>query len=99
MRSVLVLLCVAACSDDAGARDAAPPIDIDNASCGSGLRFTGELVDWDNDTTFCGVNASLFEEEGGGGMDTTAPNGRFDLCISGTERTRRIDVTPPTDPS
>jgi hypothetical protein len=97
----LALLLLVACSDDTGSgpRDAAPPIDIDNASCGDALRFTGELVDWDNGASFCGVPSALFEEEGGGAMDTTAPNGRFDMCISGTERTRKVAVTPPPDNS
>jgi len=84
MRSLpLVLLITAcgACGDDGGsAIDATPVIDIDNGSCGDQLNFTGELVDADsNMTSFCGVNnASL---DGGGAMDTTAPNGRFEMCI------------------
>ncbi|MCW5808152.1 MAG: hypothetical protein KIT31_37730 [Deltaproteobacteria bacterium] len=101
MRWTPLFLLLAACGDDGGGgvQDSAPPIDTDNASCGDQLRYTGELVDWDDDTTFCGVNEALFQEEDNGAMDTTAPNGRFDMCISGTARTRRIDVTPPADNS
>lgn len=84
MRSLpLVLLVTAcgACGDDGGsAVDATPVVDIDNGSCGDQLHFTGELVDADSSTAaFCGVNNATLE--GGGAMDSTAPNGRFDMCI------------------
>lgn len=70
------------CGDDGGNTvDATPVIDVDNGSCGDQLRFTGELLDWDAHTSFCGVFDAAFEVQGDGGMDTTAPNGRFDLCI------------------
>jgi hypothetical protein len=89
------------CGDDGGGPIDAPiTIDIDNGSCGDQLRFTGEYVDWDTDASFCGIFDALFEVQGGGGaMDNTAPNGRFDLCISGTDPVTVLDITPTADNS
>jgi len=108
--SVLVVGGFAACGDDGksnpgdgGGSDAvadAPfvPVDIDNGSCGDQVRFTGEYVDWDSDTSFCGINNAVFEVAGGGAMDATAPNGRFDLCLP-DQATVRVDITQPTGAS
>lgn len=95
-RSVVLVTMLAACGDDgAGPVDAAPvPVDIDNGSCGDQIRFTGEYVDWDSHKSFCGINDALIEVVGGS-MDSTAPNGRFDLCIPDAASTR-LDVTQPT---
>lgn len=94
--TLLLVTCLGACGDDgAGPVDAAPvPVDIDNGSCGDQIRFTGEYVDWDSQTSFCGINEALIEVIGGS-MDSTAPNGRFDLCIPDAAATR-LDVTQPT---
>jgi hypothetical protein len=92
---VLLIAACGACSDDGGGGvDATPVVDIDNASCGTLLNFTGELVDADSTAaTFCGVNNATLE--GGGAMDSTAPNGRFEgLCIPDQPVTL-LDVTPP----
>ncbi|MGE3458016.1 MAG: hypothetical protein AB7O24_23080, partial [Kofleriaceae bacterium] len=70
--------------------------DIDNGSCGDQLRLTGEYVDWDFDASFCGINAAVWEEDGDGGMDSTAPNGRFDFCISRATTMTRVNITQPT---
>jgi hypothetical protein len=92
-----ILVACGACGDDGDTCDPAPIVNIDNGSCGDQLRFTGEYVDWDNDTAFCGINEALFQVQGDGAMDTTAPNGRVDqLCISGTDPVTLIDVTPAT---
>ena len=95
-RLTLVLLVTAcgACSDGGGGGvDATPVIDIDNASCGDQLNFTGELVDADSTAaTFCGVNNATLE--GGSAMDSTAPNGRFAMCIPRTGVTT-LTVMPP----
>lgn len=93
---VCVTWLLGACGDDgAGPVDApVPAVDIDNGSCGDQIRFTGEYVDWDSDASFCGVNGALIEVVGGS-MDSTAPNGRFDLCISDAPTTR-LEVTQPT---
>lgn len=84
------------CGDDGGAADASIVIDIDNGSCGDQLRFTGEYVDWDTNTSFCGIGEATIEVEGDGAMDTTAPNGRFDLCIPQTSPTTKLIVTQPS---
>ena len=91
-----VLAAYAACGDDAGNADAGLVIDIDNASCGDQLHFTGEYVDWDTDTAFCGIGDATVTVAGDGATDTTAPNGRFDLCIPRDMRTVRLDVTQPS---
>ncbi len=89
---ILAALLLGACGDDGGPADAGfVPVDIDNGSCGDQIRYTGELVDWDSHTSFCGIfNASL--EVPGGAMDSTAPNGRFDLCLPDAATTR-LDIT------
>lgn len=94
--ALVVSFALGACGDDGnvGPVDAAiVPLDIDNGSCGDQIRFTGELVDWDTDTSFCGINDALIEVVGGA-MDNTAPNGRFDLCIPNNSVTR-LDVSLP----
>lgn len=99
-RAVLsVLLAASACGDDGGTPqdgqviDTIVPVDIDNGSCGTQVRFTGEYIDWDSDASFCGINAAVVEVPGGA-MDSTAPNGRFDLCIPDMA-TVRLDVQQP----
>src|SRR5262245_25907726 len=99
MRTATIVILLAACSacgDDAGNVDAGFVVDIDNASCGDQLRFTGEYVDWDTDAAFCGIGDATVTVEGDGATDTTAPNGRFDLCIPRGMRTVRLDVTQPS---
>ena len=76
--------------------DTVPLPDIDNGSCGERLRFTGEYVDWDFDANSCGVFEATFQEQEGGGMATTAPNGRFDLCISRQRPATRVTISNPT---
>lgn len=93
----LLLLLVTACGDDGGTGpvDVLPTVDIDNGSCGDMVRFTGEYVDWDSDVSFCGVNDALFQVQGDGAMDSTSPNGRFDLCVP-DQAVTVLDITPPT---
>ena len=91
-----IAILLAACGDDAGNTDAGYVIDIDNASCGDQLHFTGEYVDWDTDVAFCGIGDATVDVEGDGATDTTAPNGRFDLCIPRTMRTVKLIVTQPS---
>lgn len=90
---IALLLAVAGCGGGSGSVDAAP--DIDNGTCGAMLRFTGEYVDWDNDTTFCGLPGSVFNIPGVGPKMINAPNGRVDLCIP-DQATTQIDITPPS---
>jgi hypothetical protein len=99
LRTALVVIVLSGCSgcgDDGGTVDASYVIDIDNASCGDQLHFTGEYVDWDTDTAFCGISDATVDVEGDGATDTTAPNGRFDLCIPRTTPTTKLIVTQPT---
>jgi hypothetical protein len=99
----LLLVACGGCGDDGntGPVDAPITVDIDNGSCGDQLRFTGEYIDWDSsDAAFCGIFDALFEVQGGNGsMDNTAPNGRFDQCVSGTDAVTLLDITPSADPS
>jgi hypothetical protein len=89
----LATLGLGACGDDAPG-DGSIVVDIDNGSCGDRINFTGELVDWDNDTSFCGINDALFQVQGDGPQDLTAPNGRFQgICVP-DQATTLLDVTP-----
>ncbi len=95
------VFCATACGDDQAKPDAGPPVvDIDNGSCGDQLHFTGEVVDWDSsDATFCGVFEAMLLVPPDGAMDTTAPNGRIDMCIPATQATTTISVTPSANAS
>lgn len=99
--SLLVLLVTVGCGDDGsstgdgGPEDVMIVVDIDNGSCGDQVRLTGEYVDWDTETSFCGINEAVLEVEGGGAMDSTAPNGRFDLCTP-DQATTRLNITQPS---
>ncbi len=92
-----LLFSMGACGDDgSGPVDAkTPTVDIDNGSCGDTIRFTGEYVDWDADSSFCGIHDALFQVQGDGAMDSTAPNGRFDLCVP-DQAVTLLDITHPT---
>lgn len=97
---LVLLVTLAACGDDGAAVDGGPAdtilvVDIDNGSCGDTIRLTGEYVDWDSDASFCGINAAVFEVEGDGQMDSTAPNGRFDLCTPDQAATK-LTITQPS---
>ncbi|HET7503997.1 MAG TPA: hypothetical protein VFK02_23410 [Kofleriaceae bacterium] len=61
-------------------------------------RFTGDYLDWDSGAAFCGIFGAQFQAQGGSAKSTTAPNGRFDLCVSDAE-TALVDITPPSAPS
>jgi hypothetical protein len=100
VRTEWLALCLLmfACGED-GPNDAMVPVDIDNGTCGSMVRFTGEYVDWDESgSEFCGVFGAMFRARDGGGMGSTAPNGRFDLCVPDQPITL-VDITPPSQPS
>lgn len=90
-------IALAACGDDAktGPVDMGlPPVDFDNGSCGTQLRFTGSIVDWDaSEANFCGVNEATVMDGPDGGQDSTAPNGRYDLCIDHAPATTALTVT------
>ena len=86
---ILAALLLGACGGGSGGPvdTGLAPVDIDNGSCGDQLRFTGEFVDWDTHTAFCGINQATLEVPAGA-MDSTAPNGRFDLCLPDAATTR-----------
>lgn len=94
-RAIAVIVALGGCDSCDGS---VPPIDIDNGSCGDQVRFTGEYVDWDTDRSFCGIAEAVVEVQGGGAMDTTAPNGRFDLCLP-NQPTTKLSVMQPGAPS
>lgn len=93
-RLLSALALAAACNGDGAPSDGPFTIDIDNGACGELINFTGELVDWDSDTSFCGVFNARFQIQDDGAMDVTAPNGRFELCVPDRAVTL-LDVTPP----
>jgi hypothetical protein len=88
---VLVLAACSACGDDTGmTADAAPP-----DPCAPQMTFTGELLDWDSGGSvgFMGVfaaNVTLRSDPSF--TDSTAPNGRFEMCIPAGNGF--ADVTP-----
>jgi hypothetical protein len=90
---LFLLAAIAGCGGGGSGADAAP--DIDNGTCGATIRFTGEYVDWDNDTTFCGLFSAVFTVQGNGMQSTLPPNGRVDLCVP-DQATTLIDIAPPT---
>jgi hypothetical protein len=100
-RTLGLLVALSACGDngsaggDGGPNDVMIVVDIDNGSCGDMVRLTGEYVDWDTEASFCGINEAVFEVEGDGQMDSTAPNGRFDLCTP-NQPTTRLNITQPS---
>jgi hypothetical protein len=76
-------LLISACDTSTGSSDdAMEPVVVDNGNCGDMIRFTGEYVDWDHTASkTCGIFGARVQPLDGGGVDNTAPNGRFDLCV------------------
>lgn len=91
----LATLGLGACNGNDAASDGPFTIDIDNASCGDRINFTGELVDWDKDANFCGIFEALIQVQDDGPMDVTAPNGRFESICVPDQPVTLLDVTPP----
>lgn len=88
---VLVLAACSACGDDGNSNvDAAPP-----DPCAPLMTFTGELLDWDSGgmVGFLGVAFAEVALRSDPAMaDTTAPNGRWEMCI--TPANGLADVSP-----
>lgn len=80
-----------ACGGSSGTPDGPPP---DTTGGCNGMRFTGELIDWDSDRSFCGIHNAVFKVAGRADQSVTAPNGRFDLCIPSQAQVL-VDVVPP----
>src|SRR5580698_229607 len=90
------LLAFVACSSP-GTKTDAPPVNGDG-QCGGDDFLSGEVVDWDSGSLFCGVFSATLQAQGQSTIDTTAPNGRIQLCIPVADQTV-VNVTPPTDVS
>ncbi len=80
------------CSDDSD-----PSPDAPMGSCAKGeIFFTGELLDWDSTSERPrGINAAAFTVTGEATRtDQTAPNGRFELCLTSAATTEvTVDAT------
>ena len=84
--AVALGLGLGACGDSGvKPKDASPdtPVDMAPGMCGADVFFTGEIVDWDStDAKFCGVFGAKWTVRGDvTRTSTTAPNGRFQLCL------------------
>jgi hypothetical protein len=98
----LLLVACTACSDgsnnpvkkDGGPVDTLP---VDSGPCPANQFFTGQYVDWDwTDTAACGIFGATFTVHGNSSLtDSTAPNGRFQLCLPSAAKTQ-VDITAPT---
>ncbi|MBA3452708.1 MAG: hypothetical protein H0T42_06435 [Deltaproteobacteria bacterium] len=91
MRSLVLVLAVAACGDnlhptiDARPIDSAPADAPVDGPCAVGRHVTGELLDLDSTSAaLAGINNAVFTQRGGTATDTTSPNGRFEMCASST---------------
>lgn len=93
---VAALVTVSGCGDDAASCSVPVDPDFDNGACGSDVQVTGELVDWDTDETFCGINSAQISV--GGQMAGTAPNGRFIVCAPDSPDTT-LSIMLPAAPS
>jgi hypothetical protein len=95
----LPLALIAACSGGGGTTKKDAAIDgprPDAGPCPMGQFFTGEYIDWDSGTSFCGIFMAGFQVAGDPTRaDMTNPNGRFQLCLA-SATTTRVDITPPT---
>lgn len=92
------LVFAAACSSPSHTTTDAPAHDGagGDGTCGGEDYFTGAIVDWDSGTAFCGVfQATLTVTATPTNTDSTAPNGRFQLCLPAAAATR-VDIAPPT---
>lgn len=93
--ALLVALLCACCGGNHNAADAAIDMSLIDSRCGANEFFTGEIVDWDSDTPgigFCGVfNAKVAVASN---INTTNPNGRFELCLASAPTTQ-VTLTPP----
>jgi len=90
---LLVLASAAACGDDGGT-PADASVDTPPDPCAPEMTMTGEYVDWDStESAFHGIFGASFVHRGDPSkMATTAPNGRFLMCIPAEDGF--VDVTP-----
>lgn len=88
-RFCMAFLVFAACGDDGNTMVDAPP-----DPCMPEMQVTGEYVDWDStEATFKGIFGAQFTLRGDATKTaSTAPNGRFILCVPAADGL--IDITP-----
>lgn len=69
---------------------------VDAGPCGVDRLLTGDFVDWDSTTVnFKGIFDGSFTVDGAPTRtDKTSPNGRFELCIVSSARTRLLVDAP-----
>jgi hypothetical protein len=88
---LLAATLLGACGDDGGS-DAG--VDGPPDPCAPLMTFTGEYVAWDSGASFMGINVAEFTlRSDPSKTDTTAPNGRFEMCIPPADGF--VDITPP----
>lgn len=86
---VAALTVCSGCGDDGG-NDAG--VDGPPDTCAPLMTFTGEYVAWDSGASFMGIPQATFAVRGDPATtSTTAPNGRFDMCIPAADGF--VDVT------
>jgi hypothetical protein len=88
-RLCVCLIALSACGDDGNATVDAPP-----DPCAPEMQVTGEYIDWDSTpSNFHGVFGAQFTLRGDATKTaSTAPNGRFILCVPAADGI--IDITP-----
>ena len=87
------LVLVAACGSGGGG-GSSPKDGAVDTSGGAPLQFTGEYIDWDSDTTFCGIFAAQLKVTDTGAQESLPPNGRINISIPDQPITL-IDIEPP----
>jgi len=91
------LVIVTACSGPSGPPDIFDGHLADAGRCGAAPSVSGEFVDWDSsDASFHGVAFATFAIDGDSDplhTDTSAPNGRIEMCIPSGARAL-IKITP-----
>lgn len=97
---LVLITALVGCGGDDGAKPGGDAGQIDApagaATCGTDALVTGEVVDWDsNSTAFCGVLNATVKERAATKVttNTTAPNGRFPGVCAPKAATSLIDVT------
>jgi hypothetical protein len=90
LAALVVLAACAACGDDGG-NDAG--VDGPPDPCAPMMTFTGEYIAWDSGTSFMGIPQATFAlRSDPATKSTTAPNGRFEMCIPPADGF--VDITP-----
>jgi hypothetical protein len=90
LAALVVLAACAACGDDGG-NDAG--VDGPPDPCAPLMTFTGEYISWDSGASFMGIPQATFAlRSDPATKSSTAPNGRFEMCIPPADGF--VDITP-----